>query len=890
VSLLRAFLAHEATTQLRSTRFRVMSAVYVLVSSAPAVAVFVMARRAPYTIGSATYAALLDLFQPFLTMLFVAIIAVDAVIREREEGSFAVVSLAPLTAAGYLGRRWIAVMAVALPVTLLPRIVGVALAVAARQQMPLLAAFAGGWLLRVVPVVVIGSALALALGTINGNTILAIIVGFLLLTVGLGEINDLLAYAHRRFDPGVELAAPNMRKLQELSWSLRGYFQPQLPSESGYPLAAEVDEMLPRTALMLGLSALLLGVASVYLRRTRRDLRPWAVRPDHPLRSFIRLFNRIRDEYSPDGSIGAPERLAVAGGVLLLAGSFVFLDQRTRRFERLGAERYAAYTRRDPLPMSEKVVPAAVKVRGALDSDGRVRARAAVTLRNDGSGPVSHLGFALNPLVHVRGMRAASGHARMQRLWQRIGVDVEPPLAAGESRTVVFDVDGAPGSVSIAIPWGGGWRVKWRHYVTATKSFELTDLSHSTIRRDVDETRANLEPGDLFPVPRYSPWIIDEDTDQFVRETIEPVATMDVVLEQPFAAMADSCGRLAVHGGRLESRCSLAPGAYRLAGGPLSAMVIAPEVSLVYIPAHEALARVHGPSLAAGVARAESAWSGLALPRPIVYLEQPGSIRDPTFYEWREMRRIGGSGTLQTIPETMFGRYQPIDGAVAAASLVINSLRTRRPVVSAESDFFVRFYEATVGRRLSSGRASSAVVASTGSPTVRTSLLAQNGMERMRFVTAAVEARAGAAHVVDGINDFVAAGPRPGTARELFAAIGRRAGIDLTRMYEDYVAADKAPRLTLENVAFRRSGSGWEVRGTLHNDGTGEALCPIALRTAGGSLWQTLRVDSGERVSFVFNTPTAPHTLQLDPDRVCYREAFVGSIENVDTGDPRGSS
>ncbi len=144
-----------------------------------------------------------------------------------------------------------------------------------------------------------------------------------------------------------------------------------------------------------------------------------------------------------------------------------------------------------------------------------------------------------------------------------------------------------------------------------------------------------------------------------------------------------------------------------------------------------------------------------------------------------------------------------------------------------------------------------------------------------------VEARAGANHVVEGVNDFVAA-PGTGTARELFAAIGRRAGIDLGRVHDDFIAGDKVPRLTMEDVTFHRSGTSWEIRGVLHNDGTGEAYCPLALRTATGSLWQTLRADGGERVPFVFHTDGEPHTLQLDPDRVCYRQAFIGAIESVD--------
>ena len=51
--LLGTFLAHEASAQLRSHRYRMMSSVYVIVSTLPVVLLFVMARRARYAVGSA---------------------------------------------------------------------------------------------------------------------------------------------------------------------------------------------------------------------------------------------------------------------------------------------------------------------------------------------------------------------------------------------------------------------------------------------------------------------------------------------------------------------------------------------------------------------------------------------------------------------------------------------------------------------------------------------------------------------------------------------------------------------------------------------------------------------------------------------------------------------
>src|SRR5206468_3102744 len=67
---------------------------------------------------------------------------------------------------------------------------------------------------------------------------------------------------------------------------------------------------------------------------------------------------------------------------------------------------------------------------------------------------------------------------------------------------------------------------------------------------------------------------------------------------------------------------------------------------------------------------------------------------------------------------------------------------------------------------------------------------------RMARLIAALEYRAGADNFRAGVDDFVrAAGATPGTAKELIAAIGRRAGLDLTRTYDDYIAGRALPEL-----------------------------------------------------------------------------------------------
>src|SRR6267378_3834594 len=118
--LFRVFLAHELITQWRSVRFRGLAAVYVVVASATSIGLFVMTGRTPRIFGPATYNGFLLSEQPLLTALFAVGLAVDAIARERDEGSFAVLSVAPISSAGYVLRRWLSIVVICIGVSLLP--------------------------------------------------------------------------------------------------------------------------------------------------------------------------------------------------------------------------------------------------------------------------------------------------------------------------------------------------------------------------------------------------------------------------------------------------------------------------------------------------------------------------------------------------------------------------------------------------------------------------------------------------------------------------------------------------------------------------------------------------------------------------------------------------
>jgi ABC-type transport system involved in multi-copper enzyme maturation permease subunit len=893
VRLLRLFVKHEWTTQVRSARFYGVTLAYLLISTAPAVIAFFTIRRAGSLLGVAFYAEIMDAMQPFATTFFAAVIAVDVVLREREENSLAVAAMAPVAATGYVLRRWLAVVILLVPVTLIPRLVAIGAAAMSEDGVPDVAPLLLGWAVHVLPLLVVVTALAIALGTIAGNTVMAFIAGLGLFTFGLGITNDLLAYARHQIDPPGDFFGLSDSFLQWAQWDV---YDTAFPTAAGYPLARELELVWVHGALAIGVTALFAGIACSYLRRTKRDLRPWQIAEDHPLRSFLRVMNRFREAYAPDGGLEIPERIAVILGIVIAIGSIATIARRHNAFELLAAERFASETR-GVAPMPVAIVPVAASLRGRVTPAGVIDATATLTLRNDGGSAQRELAFALNRGIGIERVTASRGKARLDRVWERVGVVLDPPLAPHESRRVAFVLRGAPGTYDFALPSASNFAAAWRRYANAKTSVDLADLSRSTLRRAASAERMLLGGPSLLPVPRYSPWETASDTrtwrhteppeNAFVPDAVTPATALSIELDvaDDFLAV-DSCGSASP--GHISSRCTAALGDYVLLGTRLTMTTLTGGVRLAYLPVHAAVARTHGPALAEAIRLARQSWPSFALHDRAIFVERPAFPHETYYGEWRSvyaMRALNARGALSLIPEPMFIRRKPLQPSVIAAGLIAGALRARRPVVPAEQAFFRDFYELIAAWR-TGGRKGNAVEPAVGGRPITDPILTgagdNRGPLRLAKVLSDIEYRVGAERLVAGVEDFVSAGPRPGTAKELLETIGRHGGVSLDRVYADYFLGTALPRLTLTGVTFTRIGDAWEARGTLKNEAEGEVFCPLILRTAAGSVETTVRVDTHGATPFVLRTQHLPRTLQLDPQRVVYRHAAVGTVDVVD--------
>lgn len=887
MKLFGLFLEYELTTQWRSVRFRGLAVVYVIVASIPAVVVFAVSGRMPRMVGPSAYNSILLSAQPLLTALLAVGLAVDAIARERDEGSFSVLSVAPISSAGYVLRRWLALVVICIPISLAPTAIAAAIGAHTRSTLPSVTIFLQGWLLSVLPSLLVSSALAIALGTITGRTVLAVIFGALLITAGIGITNDLLFYIRLNFDGPSELFAGGRRSIQELIWMAKGYWMPNLPSDAAFPLRNETRELLSRAGITAAMAIVLLAVAAFYLRRTRRDLRPWKIRETNQLRTLLRTMNRIREEYAPDSGSSVSDRVTLTVAVVLAALLIGSIIRRQSAFAALAAQRYTAEVAK-AVPTSIGVTAESVRIDGEITLAGMLRNRVTMVVRNGGGQSERHLSFELNSTVAVRRLSVDRGTALQHRVWERFDVDVDPPLMPRQSRTLTFDLEGQPAEIDFALQSPGNFRVRWRRYLTAKESIYMTDLSRSTVEPAATEVRMYLRGSDLAPVLRYPPWILkpDDQGEGFLPEGIMTDSALEVHLAHPYAMAVDSCGVIAARR-ELASRCTTDLASYVVFGGPLVQRPVGAASTLAYIPAHEWLAQSQAQALASSIRLAGDAWPSLALPPHLVFVERPTEPGQRSFFfgyqPWRAVEQVGSRAALFFVPESIFTSTRAINPNAFAASIIAGTLRAKRRVVVEQGGFFTRFFTTVAIGRLGMRKAV-AVEPGAGFPPETAPLLSEyyRPESRMAKVLVALEYRAGASHFVEGITDFVNGGERPGTAKELVDAIGRRAGVDLSRTYDDYFAGQALPQLTLDDVKFHRVAGRWEVTGAVKNNGTGEAFVPVALRTSHGSLWQTIRVDSGGRSSFAFSADGDPHSVQLDPDRVCYRHAAIGLVENVE--------
>lgn len=899
--LTAAFALHELRTQMRSLRFRVLAVLYALAGSAPAVLAYAYRDKALASIGAASYAAETLNVLPALTGTLAFLIALDGVTREQDEGAWSTVALAGMPSSGYLLRRWAAVQTILLPLSALPLAIAAGVAAAVTGPSFSLAPFVGPWLMAVVPIAMTFSALALAVGTIAGGALNAFLLGGFALLALPALANSLLGYLDVRLTNPLDWMdfKSLTRSIGRIAsvWAPNRQFGgnsafPVMVSESPWDARTAAEQYLSKGAVPVALAALFLGLAARYLRRTRPDVRPWRIRQDHSLRTFLNTLARLRERYTPDPAPARADVLVLLLALLVAAGASAAVVSQARRYDALGRARFDAEgAPRSPEPTPADVTPGRWRVEGTLGPGREVALAVTAEMRNQGARPAGHLAFELNPALRIAEARAGEGRLALSRTWNRLAVDLTPPIPPRGSREIRFRLAGEPGEARFPLSGSGylGFRKIFSSHRNARFFRELNDLSRGYFEPAVSPRRIDLPAADLTPVPRYHPWSLDESA-LVTEETYLPQADITLSIAGPRGVfLADACGGSAREG-RLESRCRLPVAELSVVGGIYRVLPGSPGGSTVAVyPAHAAQGELHLGFLARGSGRLEEAWPGMGDLRRTVTLEWPSRHvfdLDATTWAWTDAWSffyglpLDVRGNLALMSELSVASDRPLDSDQYVAQLVASRLSRRRQLANDDALLFINLIRSLVFQRLGVGVETGATVEGMRPgqgqvvriPPPAERFSSNYWEKRFPALVAGLRNRMGEEAVRQAVDEVLSAPTgRPATRRELFTALARHGGPDLGRFIEENLVKGGLAEPVLEGVEFLPAGDGWRVTGRMRNEGDAEALCKVVLTTDLGPVEAVVRAAGGEATAFELRTQRRPQAVLLDPDKECHR-------------------
>lgn len=857
--LLVAFVRHELAMQSRSMRFRATTAAYLVLASSSSVT-FAL-RPGIFWSGQPTpgpFAMMMQLTHPGLAAILAWVLAVDAINREREANAFVALMLSPIGNLGYVLRRFVAVALIVVTLTAVAALAGAGCAIAIGVEPAGCAPLAWIWVLQVVPVAICVTAFALGAGTIAGNGMAATIGTIFLLGLALGVGNDLLARVGRKVEgPGEWMNVEGLAFLPFLferssvdeEGRRMGPWLLTQASDGPFEPREAVRYLLPRSVIWAGLSVATLLLSPVFLRRTRPDAKPWRIRSDHPLRTYIAYAKQLKEHLTPDAALPRAELATAVGSFALVALGFTFVLRADSRYRALARERFAAESAAWPAPTPAGLELRRVDLRGGATIDGELTLRVTQTFHNAGALPVDRAALTLNQGLAIAPERA-SGVA-IERRWNRLELQFASPIAPGGDRVIGLTLRGVPATIVFS-----GERGKFVEWYSGIDQARLTlwipDLSRSRALRHLSARRTQLRSDDLFPVPRYAPWT-DDDDPRYQKGELHAELTYPsgLVLASDAGAVGGRDGRIA-----WSSTQNLAD--VLIAGGALDEQTSAADTRMFVTSAHRTYANASATAITDALERITTLWPEMASGARWVVLELCRPFRMTP--SWDDDRQPAITGAILEIPES-FVRYAGRRGLTEerlASKLRVRHYLSKREIARDDTRFFWSFYDAIAARELGAER--------------QACLLSQavDADERLSAVMVDLRRRVGARAMDDAVAEFLAR-PGPGNKRELVDLIETRASVSLERFYDDYVEGRGMPNLELRDVRFERSGDRWTVRGEVANRETGEALCPVFLRTEIDRQSTLVTVPDGGSIAFTFVTPYKPLGVELDPNKECFR-------------------
>lgn len=910
--LLWALFLLELRSQTRCLRGGSVALVLPILGSVPAATAWLRRGDWGWVASGAAYAAVTLVVLVPLAALVATLVGADAAVREREEGSWFTHATTPVATCVYLGARWLAVLGVLLPLSLVPLASTGALAGTAGVAI-LPGHLWWGWVLQVAPVVVGCCALGFGAATILGNATGGVVVALLSGGALLATINRLLDTSGLHFEGpaawiGLSQTEFLVSRVLERDPRGPGLAFPATVAPPDWLVAS--DQMLAVGVLPFTYGLAVLALAVVFQRRTRRHVGPTQRHPDHPLRSLLGWCEGVWERYAPDARLTHLDRASAALGFVLLGGGVLVVGLRGRAF--LAEGRDHATVLEGAATMSPDLIAQDWRIEGAVGVTGprSLSLEVSGSLHNRGAKPQPTAVFELNPGVRLARVSSSRGMAVARRGGAVVEIDLSPAIEPGETRGLEFVLAGRPGDV--VFPIGEARLGPTLRRLSEGHNPDRIDIARSWLRPAISPTRVHLRATDLTPVPRYAG--AGSDGRAVVGLDLRPRVAVTLALEGPPGLfLADSCGNTARPAGagvELVGTCELSLDALVVAGG--GGLVTLPrepgDPVLAVFPAHQDLGREYLGVVRVARELVRAAWPGLAEIGGAVLLEWPdgGALEADRLLSWglfffsdsvvdpdwpRPANRLVFLPEFELVqPESVrFGRREP---ERLAADLLAKAILARRPLAAGDALFLEQFVVRLAEVELGLGPAAGAVVGPidtglatfTVAPAEAASVVAPYYRHRLPGLVVALRQRVGSGALRAAVDEVFA---RSGelTAAELLGALAAQsADPGLGRFLTDQVLGAELAQVSLEaaRVGRRRVGAGrvgsatggrggWVVEVDLRNDGTGLAECRVVVTTDGAVGEAMVAVEAGSSHTATFETADRPQVVVLDPDATCHR-------------------
>lgn len=915
----RAILRQEWRLQWRSVRFRIALAVYLPLSNiANLILFFGLRHRTEELIEGHSYLALLLLAQPWATAVLTILVVGNQSSRQALTEQWIPLASSSIGHAGYLIRRWLAQQVLILPWTLAPLLMAWGLAWTAGSQSIDLQTWGMHWAFMVLPVPPAVGALWLGMVILAGNELVAVLfagLGLQVMNSVIGRVFFSWHLAFGGFWNGLRQEALNdwlghatflMQRSRDLGLNMVG-------TQGATDMAGLWQWVTIRYSGLYGMSALILCLASVFLGRTRRDLQPLVIHEAHSLRSYIGLFNRLRQRYAPDAGLAGKDRLCILVSALLLVLAIGHQGHIQSTFHGQATERYTAAKEWPVAPLPTDLDVLDWSVQGEITPAATVESVSLGTLRYRGAEPLKRLVFTLNAGLDVIEVDLDGRQGQQHRAWDRWAFDLTRPLQDGDQVTLKVRVEGRPAHPFFGLYRGNTYRsfvdgyesnqaVRFRRYL---HDFSATRPSHSVTGRRVD-----LQPGDLGPIPRFTTWKLTPPTrsatefgQQVPEETFPVFVDMKVRLEGPSSwLLGDACGqRSQLQNGRslLEGQCRTALTGYVVRGGQLEILEGSSEdLALAVLPGHRARGEALLESLATVASVSDRAWPGLPGLQGLLVLEwaPPFDIdllHDMKSAWWRPLKE-DLHGSLLSLPEGLMVSPEPIRADLLVGRFMARDLLRRRAIEPSQMFLFQQIFAALTVRRMGLDEQGAVItIAPWDVGSMRRPILgvppevAGIYERRLPAVLAEAEHRVGSHRFYDAVDAFLNSTEEvPGTIEELFNTLEEASGVDLERFFQQHFLEAHLPNLRLVNVRRQAlEGRRWEVRGALANVDSGQAICPVVVMTETHEEQVVVQLEDHGEAPFSITTSSEPLRVVLDPQKTCFR-AQIGknfaALERVD--------